>query len=318
MLPVASTHGLRIITMNGRDYRGSTPYTDEELADMTSPGVDVQASAVRRWGREVALFLAYICQTLRIPAATTVDTGTKAGGLVFIAWSLSGMAILSMLGDPQTLGKELPHTLTPYLRKIVLYDSPCIIYGIVPEIGLRSPHADPNIPTEKQADAAADWLSSYYPPLAEDQPITAEALQAHSTALPRTPTLRTLSSDKFKRTVDMQVSSRALLIMGTDEGIRKRHARVAFFDADAVLPDVDILALSCDQSAWLNTWGAKVFLDMAEEAAERGKRKRRAAFLRVRNANHFVHWDEPERMVRLFAEHCCSSTSASVMCASVE
>lgn len=119
MLPVAPKHGLRIITMNGRDYRGSTPYTDEELADMTSPDIDVQATAVRRWGHEVALFVVYVCQRLGIPATTRDNPAT--GGLVFVAWSLSGVAILSMLGDPQTMGNEVTRALAPYLRKIVLY-----------------------------------------------------------------------------------------------------------------------------------------------------------------------------------------------------
>ena len=51
MMPHASKYGLRLITMNMRDYRGSTPHTDKEVAEFGSPDVEVQTYAVRKFGR---------------------------------------------------------------------------------------------------------------------------------------------------------------------------------------------------------------------------------------------------------------------------
>ncbi|EKM49951.1 uncharacterized protein PHACADRAFT_130381 [Phanerochaete carnosa HHB-10118-sp] len=287
MLPLASKYGLRIITMNSRDYRDSTPYTAEELSHMTSPDLNVQASAVRRWGREVALFLAYVCQTLRVPAIAGEGV-RKEGGLVLTAWSLSGITILSILGDSQTLGSDLTAALAPYLRKVVLYDSPAIIFGVTADIGLTWPYVDDTIPPERKPDAFVDWASSYNTVLPEGVPITAEALRKHYKVLPRTPTLRTLPTEEFKRTVNPEVSTRSALIMGTDDSIRQKYARRTFSDADAVFPDVDVLFLWCDQSVWLTAWGAKIFQDLVAEAAEPGKKKRKTAFLRVKGVNHLV------------------------------
>lgn len=106
--------------MNNRDYRRSTPYSTDELADFTSVDTEVQASAVRRWGTEIAQFLAYLCSTLHIPNTVT-ERGKKVGGLTLITWSLSGMAALSLLGDPRTMGEKLTSTIAPYLRKVILY-----------------------------------------------------------------------------------------------------------------------------------------------------------------------------------------------------
>ncbi|GJE91056.1 alpha/beta hydrolase [Phanerochaete sordida] len=303
MLPLATKHGLRMITMNNRDYRGSTPYSADELADFTNADTEVQASAVRRWGSEIARFLAYLCDTLHIPAIAT-DRGKKVGGLVLVTWSLSGMAALSLLGDPRTMGENLTSAVEPYLRSIVLYDSPCIIYGAVPDIGLTFPSPDPNAPPEREPDAALEWVSSYFPPLPDGQSITPELLQAYSAALPRTPTLRALSAADYQRIIDPSVAARSLAIMATDPAIRAQHAHTAFCDAGAVLPDVDVLALWCDQSVWLTAWAAKVFQDFVRRPAEPGKRKRNMAFLRVNNANHFAHWDEPGSMMDVFAELC--------------
>ncbi|EKM49940.1 uncharacterized protein PHACADRAFT_213720 [Phanerochaete carnosa HHB-10118-sp] len=310
MLPYAPKHGLRMITMNCRDYRGSSPYTTEELADIVSSDIDVQASVVRKWGREVALFLAYVCQVLRTPAIAG-EGAKKEGGVVLVTWSSGGIAALSILGDPQTLGDDLAATLTPYLRKIILYDPPSRAYGFMLDAGFAFPLVDPSIPPEKKADAFLDWASAYHTAIPDGVAITPEALLKYNIALPRTPTLRTLAPEDLERTIDRTVATRSVAISGTDARIRQRHARRAFLDADAVLPDVDLLVLWCDQSVWLTIWGVKVFDNLASEEVEPGKRKRRASLLRVRDANHFVHWDEPERMVRLFAEICSNSSSAT-------
>lgn len=37
MLPFASANNLRLVLVNKRDYRGSTPYSQEELKDLASP-----------------------------------------------------------------------------------------------------------------------------------------------------------------------------------------------------------------------------------------------------------------------------------------
>lgn len=315
LLPVGPKYGIRVIIMNSRDYRGSTPYTAEELAQLASPDIETQALAVRRWGREVAQFLAYVCRSLGISPAAGGRNSKDSDGLVLATWSLSGVAALSILGDPETMGKDLTNTLAPYLRKIILYDSPSIIYGVSPDIGLTWPLVDPSLSAEQKPDAFVDWVSAYYPALPSEDSIAPDILHTHCTPLQRTPTLRTLPPAVFQRTVDHAASTRSLpLIVATDDGIRQRHARCAFFDADAVLPDVDILALWCDQSVWLTAWGAKVFQDLVRAPAEPGQRKRKTTFLKVENANHFVHWDEPERVIRLLAENCgCSAVASSTV-----
>ncbi|GJE91026.1 hypothetical protein PsYK624_071740 [Phanerochaete sordida] len=292
-----------MITINCRDYRGSSPYTAEELAELHNPDIEVAASTVRRWGREIALFLAYVCQTMGIPA-TTGKGAKEDGGLVLVTWSLSGIAALSILGDPRTLGNGLANTLPQYLRKVILYDPPCIVYGYTLDVGLPFPLTDPSIPPEKIPDAFVDWASSYFAPVPEGVPITVEALLKYHMYLPCAPTLRTVSPEERERTVDREIGTRSLAVMGTDMAIRQRHARCAFSDADAVLPNVELLVFWCDQSVWFNTWGAKVFGDLVSEAPSEGKRKRAASIFRIRGANHCIHCDEPEKMVRLFAEHC--------------
>jgi hypothetical protein len=120
MLPYSSKYRLRLVTMNMRDYRGSTSYTEEDLAHFVNSDLSVQENAVRTFGQDVVLFLAYVCKNLSI-LGITVEDGDKFGGLVVMAWSLGCLALCSILGDPQTLDDETKSILGPILRKVIFY-----------------------------------------------------------------------------------------------------------------------------------------------------------------------------------------------------
>lgn len=154
--------------------------------------------------------------------------------------------------------------------------------------GLSFPFTDPTIPHEKLLDVFFDWVSSHSAALPDGVSITAEALQKYSKILPGTPVLRTLSPEETQRIVEPEVSSRSMHVMGTDPSIHQRNSHRAFSDADAVLPNVELVAFWCDQSVWTTAWGAKVFLDLAQEPADPGKKKRKTSFVRIWGANHFV------------------------------
>ena len=120
LFPRAKQRGLRLITINLRDYSGSTPYTSAELADFTNEDVAVQASAIRRLGAEIGAFLVYACTTLGVPPITTKE-GKRASGLVFGTWSLSTEGLLAIFRDTQTLDKGQKDVLQRYLRKAIAY-----------------------------------------------------------------------------------------------------------------------------------------------------------------------------------------------------
>ena len=120
MFPHASKYGLRFISMNTRDYAGSTPYTDDEIAEFASSDVNVQVSALHNLGREFGAFMVFVCTSLGIPA-TTVRDGQTRGGLALLTWSFSTIGLLSIFGDPETLDDEQKSILQPYLRTAFVF-----------------------------------------------------------------------------------------------------------------------------------------------------------------------------------------------------
>jgi hypothetical protein len=114
-----------MISMNMRDYAGSTPYTPSERAEVGSPDLEVQSNAIRRRAREISAFLLFLCKTLNIPPLSMSDEAGgengRAGGFVLLCWSLANMFLTSMLGDPMTLDEPTKSALSPFWRKAIIY-----------------------------------------------------------------------------------------------------------------------------------------------------------------------------------------------------
>ena len=88
--------------------------------------------------------------------------------------------------------------------------------------------------------------------------------------------------------LDPNVLAGSALIMGTAPEIRERNARRAFLDADAVLPDVDVVVVWAELSVFLCVWGVKVLHEILDENLGELKRKRPVSILKLENTNHFV------------------------------
>ena len=99
-----------------------------------------------------------------------------------------------------------------------------------------------------------------------------------------------LTPDELAETFEPGVidrSGRILWCMGL-AGVLKGYMRRALLDADAVLPNVDVVALWCDQSIWLCVWAAQVLTDTLKEEPVAGGRRRHTNIVRLEGANHFV------------------------------
>ena len=120
--------------------------------------------------------------------------------------------------------------------------------------------------------------------------MTHDALRACAVLPARIPTVATLTPDELAETFEPGVidrSGRILWCMGL-VGVLKGYMRRALLDADAILPNVDVVALWCDQSVWLCVWSAQVLADTLKEEPVAGGRKRRTNIVKLEGANHFV------------------------------
>ena len=104
-----------------RDYPGSSPYTATELEALQSLDLDIQDSAVKKHGTELATFLAHFIRDNHLPTPQeSPDQGT-IGGVVVLSWSLGNIVTHSFLAHAHGLPKDTQDILAKYLRSMVLH-----------------------------------------------------------------------------------------------------------------------------------------------------------------------------------------------------
>ncbi|KAJ7671855.1 hypothetical protein B0H17DRAFT_948063 [Mycena rosella] len=113
---VRPQYNLRIILWNRRGYRGSTKYSDEELADLKAGRKVFQD----RLAIQTAWFLEHFIKNESSPKVTA---DRSAGGFILMGWSFGNATTLALFADPAVIPKPLYETVEPHLRSLVLYGS---------------------------------------------------------------------------------------------------------------------------------------------------------------------------------------------------
>lgn len=122
------------------------------------------------------------------------------------------------------------------------------------------------------------------------------------------------------------MGSAGLMLVHIPERVLWKHLEEALFDTKGIWPDVNVVHLWCDKSFSETIWGAKVMSDTILDRQASGTGiTRKVDVVKVENANHFVsrqrtwhpngwtlnrifcnfkvHWDDPEKTLRLLAEY---------------
>ena len=120
MFPHASGNNQRLIAVQLRDYSPSTPYTDDELADLRSTDKSRQEIALRANGLEIADFLRKLVVAENIPAVQD-NNGKRVGGLVLMSWSMGNLWSLSFFAYLSNVPNDALIVLSRYMRSLVLY-----------------------------------------------------------------------------------------------------------------------------------------------------------------------------------------------------
>jgi len=306
---------LRLVTVTLRDYPGSTPLTPDELDALRSPDRDVQASMIKDRGHELAFFLEWFIRTENIPPLEPSDdpNASRNGGLAILAWSWGNCMALSFLSHGDSLPTDTKELLNSYMRTYVIYDPPPFVFGVPdpPLEEIYSPLRDPNIPREQIGPLFSLWVASYFSHspsvLSSISTSTREELLSglarSSMANPspdREPTLQRMSAAEIAEVADMPVMARShTLMMQVDRSIYYENAQRAFSNTE-LWPNFQAVMVWCDMSHPDIINAAWNFHKMSTHYSSSGGRK--VVMRRYEGANHFAHWDQPERTLRLLAE----------------
>ena len=121
MLPFAAAYKARLILVNRRDYLGSTPLTNTELASLGSQNLQTRAKALAQQGLDIGLFLAWLVREEKIPPVSIDPDGNKRGGIALVTWSLAHTPLAGFLAHADALPADARKALEPRLRAYCIF-----------------------------------------------------------------------------------------------------------------------------------------------------------------------------------------------------
>ncbi|KAM5540105.1 hypothetical protein V8D89_006245 [Ganoderma adspersum] len=308
LVPLASRHNSRVVLVNRRDYPASAPYTLEERAMLVNAAVEVKSDPLAARGklhafmvdraREVYdLLVAFVAQH-KIPPARPEE---NKGGIVIGGWSFGTGWMTSLLANVASFPVHEVE-LVRYVRRVIFYDPPDLVLGISGIPGRLFPLIDPSVPVQDVTSQFGVWVSGHY-----DHGEPPDKYQYDYLPVPP-PTVAILTQEERDGTLhpvpgDPRGGSDYSLMLGGGQSgvfaaIRKNALRLPPAGTQSMgdpWRDVEVRHLWCDRSPFLMPWAEVNMRRILDEEVRAGIALRNVTFFRVRGANHFVHWEEPER-----------------------
>ncbi|KAI0365121.1 alpha/beta-hydrolase [Pilatotrama ljubarskyi] len=312
LIPFAKPHNARVVLVNRRDYPGSDPYTPEELATparlATTPDVSPETAAeaeafMRDRAREVFDFLTDFVRRERIPRARE-----NTGGIVVVGWSLGSLWITALLANVR-LFPEGDVKLSEYVLGVVLYDTSFLCYGYAPPPDAYQPLYETSVTFPERVARFNVWVTGYYAH-GDVWAKGADALEYRNALSDPSPTITRMTPEDLAETTygppQEEGGSEGLIILAcVGHGTGARLKEDAFYPREPVegasnWSHVEVRQVWCDRSVWEMPWCVKLLTEELEEARRAGKNPRDIVFVRFEGANHFAHWDLPEKTLDVF------------------
>jgi len=123
-LPFGSPNGIRIIAINRRDYPGSTPFTEEEVAAIKSDEYtndDLRAFMLART-TEFAKFAEYL-----VISGISKEVVNGKGGIAIVGWSLGQAYVTNFIEDVKKLEVGLREMVEKNVRCVVAFGERSIV-----------------------------------------------------------------------------------------------------------------------------------------------------------------------------------------------
>ncbi|GBE82989.1 alpha/beta-hydrolase [Sparassis latifolia] len=317
MVPYAAVHNLRLVLVNLRDYPGSSPYSPTERELLAGPGREAQAAAIQNRGLELAAFITWFIEQEQIPptSRSAAEAADTTGGFALLGWSSANCQTIPVIAHADKMPEKTRKLFNAYFRAYFFHDSSLTGIGEAAPQDMYGIFRDARLTYEEKVAGFPAWVSSYFTrvDLEPETPAflstltSRKAVHEDTDDARWTPSVLRMSDDVFAAVADPSVMLRSqVLIQNVDvtvygENLRRALSR-CYIDGDngreEIWPSLKLRALWCDMSVGEELLAASKIMGILDGISPAG---RNLEFVRVENANHFVHWDQPETFVRLLA-----------------
>ncbi|KAL1947095.1 hypothetical protein VTO73DRAFT_14056 [Trametes versicolor] len=251
------------------------------------------AELMAEHARDVCTFPEDFVRHERIPAA---NCETNAGRIVHVGWSLGGASVEAVLTHAGAFPVGDVH-LSKYVRRVVIYDTSCLIFGYPRPVDWYHPSSDPTIQPIERPAAFDQSIGNYF---THGDPWThgGAALEHRSQA----PDIVSTTARMSVTELAVCAHPRPAQVGGSDYhliGVCVEHGTYgALKDGSMYLQDsqedadawsaVEVRVVWCDRSPWEMVWAVYLLDEEIKEAWAAGKPLRNISLVRLKGANHFV------------------------------
>ncbi|KAH8111408.1 hypothetical protein DFH11DRAFT_1513177 [Phellopilus nigrolimitatus] len=301
LLPLAPRYRIRLVLVNRRDYPKSSPYTEDDITKIRGNDAVAHDEFARERGNEFAVFIRHFVEQENVPK---VSSDRKSGGVVLMAWSSGNGYTLPMLSYADSIPADTREAIAPFLRSFMIFDAPRWILGLPTLEHGFDVLRDDSLTLEERARRFSEWVGAYYTH-ASLSSRDMNDLQLVADAGARTGTTLTMSADDERAVTCYDAVQRSEVAARTaaPEIYAERVRRALFDDTLAQYwPKCSVDVVWCEHSPWAIVDGVWGFERLREKADEEGIKGRQLRFFMIPGANHFPHWDEPEKTMKFFAK----------------
>ncbi|KAI6141790.1 hypothetical protein BKA82DRAFT_7225 [Pisolithus tinctorius] len=296
LFPFGPSHNYRIVSLYRRGHAPSSPWTEEEVALLTSSDLEDGKKFIRLAGLQIAKFLLGFAASQGIPK---YDKEKKTGGIVLNGWSLGTVYSQAVLSALDSLTIEELGQLETYLHAIIYHDPIMITFGIPrPPLAESSPHLQLATIAERWT-SFKKFVTSFY---VHRNPYSYDLadLNMYKPDEDRPASLSDLPEEELEQMLSFEMyASHDGLAFTVDLEVFRFANRRALFDVGMTrcLPNMKV-RIVCGPD------GSGVFIFLANEMERASKdpssvfgkeaeRAREFKVVRLERGNHFVFWDEP-------------------------
>ncbi|CAL1706500.1 unnamed protein product [Somion occarium] len=308
IIPFADENASRIILINQRDYRHSTPFNKDELKGLKSGDKDKQDGFVRDRVRELGNFLTWLIVQEDIPANRSGNV--DGGGIALVGWSCGNCLILPFLALTEEVmdDNEQKDILRRYIRSVILYDPANVAMGIAvpPAVSGTTMTYDTFAPiVSSYCDhdpSLIDYLESPTMNKFTDDEQVYNAL-AYTPSSDPNPTSDRIPSELFSKiTEPLEVFDRSMVptVCLSPELYHNYCIRAI---QGGAFPNVRVEVMVCSRTIAVVVFGVYKIQRMLLEnqILKKMENRRQASFHVWRDFNHCAHWEEPEKFIRLLS-----------------
>ncbi|KLO13272.1 hypothetical protein SCHPADRAFT_890150 [Schizopora paradoxa] len=300
LLPLAGHHYLRIVLLNRRGYPGSKPLTEEELRLIDGPEEQGHEQYFGAQAQELADFLVDFAVKQHLPTASG-----DSGGIALMGWSAGNACTLSLLSQPQAIDESTRKALEPFLRTMVIFDAPAYIAGRSLARSGVFIFSNATYTDEERFRKFADYAGAYFehPSVAshniKDLQIVLDSKQL------KTSTTSRFTSDEYRKLVWPEAAMKVdVPAMTYPVQEFERWMKRALFEDDLAQefwPSLKVEIIWCEHSTAPCVEAGWIFEELRKEYDDKGVVGRPMRITMMPGANHFPHWDQPEKTIALFA-----------------